>query len=535
MSDAGLRLIRALFRKKIAKSTRQHLADLLTEQRRASNYKTFALLEGLAAEPGPHVVLGETHSGQRVSIPSHLLAAAHGIATGGSGSGKTGTATIAIEAMLASSEMEMSFGVLDAKRELFERALFLVRRALEVLPPAAANRLRERLVIIDLAAVDPLTSLNIAAPWSGGDLDFFSSSRTETLSEIFPSADGLSLRGNSIVRHTLKLLAEQRVPFRHFDQVLSSEDFRARLVAESKDEELRHYFAAHFANEGKATIAAVRARVNATLFSSASLRLALSGVDAPDFRAYQDEGAIVLISTGGANIPRSVARTFQSVLFSDIRQGVFARRNQRPFVWWIDEAQHCFQSKFLRENALDLLTMSRSFGSHCAFLTQNISTAVQDSEILEQLFTNIKWSLTFRSTPKDAAFLQAGFPVSGSRQKPRTNPYAPAEFYSPAEERALLLQAVSHLPDRDAWFWLKSLTGEAFRIRTRTIDIPTGAGLREAIEPLRADPNLGRRHPRKEYLKNIAHGTMAGAPVDIDRDIAAELTDLYRASEATKR
>ncbi len=531
-------LISVLFGSRIARDTHRYLAAITQEQSQHSRRHVSALLKQLAEKPGPHVLLGETDTGQAVKIPLALLTSAYGIITGGTGSGKTMSAMPLVEAILAASEADMSFGVVDAKGELFERTLYFVLRAIESLAPEAAERLRERLVIVDLGVNDPVTSLNIAAPWSAADLDYFATSRMETLQELFPSGDGLSLRGGSILKHVIKLLAEQRVPFSHFDHVLSSDDFRAQLLSASTDDELRTYFQVHFPSEGRATIAAVRARLNATLLGSTSLRLALSGTHAPDFRALQDEGAIVLVNCTGPNIPRAAARTLQGLVLADIRQGVFSRRNQRPFLWLLDEAQNFFRSKYLRDNMVDLLTMSRSFGSHCVFLTQNLSTAVQDSEILETLHTNIRWSLTLRGTAKDAAFLQPALPISGRRQKPRTNPYAPADFYSLSEERVLLMQDVAHLPDRVAWCWLKSLTGEAFRIRTRTLDIPTGSRLKEDIEPLRGDPAIGRRCSRSAYLDEIARRDAGGSSdehVDSNRDLVAELTELYRSSEGASQ
>lgn len=58
----------------------------------------------------------------------------------------------------------ISFGVLDAKGELFERTLYLIGRALKQLARPEAERLCERLVIVDLSSPDPVTSYNIAVP-----------------------------------------------------------------------------------------------------------------------------------------------------------------------------------------------------------------------------------------------------------------------------------------------------------------------------------------------------------------------------------
>jgi hypothetical protein len=359
-------------------------------------------------------------------------------------------------------------------------------------------------VIIDLASPDPVTSYNIACPWDGSDLDFFAASRVDTLQELLPSGDGFSLRGASIVKHVLKLLAIRGLPFSYFDRALSSDVFRAKLLEGLKDQDLRYYFRQHFPNEGRATITAVRARIASALFSSESLKLALAGEHAPDLRRHQDEGRIVLINCAGPNIPRPTARTLQALFLSDIRQAVFARKTRRPFLWICDEAQNFFRTRQLRENMTDLLTMSRSFGSFFLYLTQNLTTAVQDPEMLETLHTNMRWSLTLRGTSKDGAFLRAALPVTGCREKPRLHRYATREVYSPNEERTLLVDELAHLPDRTGWLWLKSRSPEALKIRTRTMAIREGAAFRDRVAWIRAEASIGNRTPREVHLTEIA-------------------------------
>jgi DNA helicase HerA-like ATPase len=204
------------------------------------------LLQTMAHEPGPHVVLGETEWHEPVRVPLEYLVNAFSICTGATGSGKTLTILSIIEALLASETANFSFGVLDAKGELFQRTLYLIARRLGELPPARAETLRQSIAIIDLSSSDPITSYNIAYPWSGSDLDFFATSRVEILEEL---GEGFSLRGGSIVHHVLKLLAEHRLPFSYFDRVLSSEPFRAKLLARSRNEDLRYYFRFHFPNK----------------------------------------------------------------------------------------------------------------------------------------------------------------------------------------------------------------------------------------------------------------------------------------------
>src|SRR5216684_7305288 len=137
-----------------------------------------------------------------------------------------------------------------------------------------------------------------------------------------------------------------------------------------------------------------------SLFASEGVRLALSGSSAPDFLRLQNEGKIVLINCAGPTITRGVRLLLQGLVLSDIRQAIFARPNNPPVTYWwcADEAQNFFSTRQMQENLTDILTMARAFGTFFYFLCQNLSTAVPDARMLETLYTNIRWSLTLRST-----------------------------------------------------------------------------------------------------------------------------------------
>jgi hypothetical protein len=144
--------------------------------------------------------------------------------------------------------------------------------------------------------------------------------------------------------------------------------------------------------------------------------------------------------------------------------------------------------------------------------------------------------MVLRGSAKDAAFLHPALPVSGRHEKPRSNPYAPADFYSISEERNLILQGVAHLPDREAWLWIKSLTGEAFRLRTRTIDIPGGALFREIVERIHRNPAIGRRSSLAAYLEDTKRREsewQTTSAKGTGRDLIGDLTELFRSSEET--
>src|SRR5207249_11607628 len=153
--------------------------------------------------------------------------------------------------------------------------------------------------------------------------------------------ENLPLRGATVLKNVLALLSEVDLPLPYLDGVLSSDTLRAKLLRASKNPAVRFYFERHFVQEGKQTIAALRARME-SLFASEGVRLALSGTAAPDFRALQNEGKIVLINCAGPSITRGVRLLLQGLVLSDIRQAIFARPNN-PAVTYLglaDEPQN---------------------------------------------------------------------------------------------------------------------------------------------------------------------------------------------------
>src|SRR5439155_17486023 len=286
------------------------------------------------------------------------------------------------------------------------------------------------------------------------DPDFFAASRAELLLDLFPSSDRLSLGGSALLQRSILMLSEFNLPITYLTMFLSDPVFRTRLLAKSKHQDVSGYFARRFEQVPAPTVAALIRRID-DLTVSESVRLALSGDSAPDFRRFQDEGKIVLINCFGQNISRSVRQLLQALVLSDIGRSVFSRREKsRDYLWVCDEAQNFFLTERLRETMMELLTMSRSFGSYFMLLSQNISTAVQDQRILKLLQTILRWSFSMRSDPADCAFLKPALPVTGRRLRPHVNPFQAPDYYSVAEERSMALDDIAHLPDRTGYLWL---------------------------------------------------------------------------------
>jgi hypothetical protein len=492
--------------RQIERATAHHLDSLVREPVRVSRRTVQELLATLRNEPGPKVRIGETEWDEPVIVPLADCVKACWIATGGMGSGKTMAACAILEALVSQLPglHSMSFGVLDAKGELFERALYLLGARLRELEGRAYDDLLQRIVIIDFSSRKAVSPYNILSLWPCTEQDFFVTSRLETLRELLPAGEKLSLRGATVLKNVLTLLSEFGLPLTYLNHVLESDALRSKLLAQSKNLGVRLYFARHFFQESKQTVAALRTRME-SLFASEGVRLALAGSDAPDFRKLQNEGKIVLINCAGASISRGVRLLLQGLVLSDIRQAIFARPNIPPvsYLWLADEAQNFFLTRQQQENMADILTMARSFGTFFGFLCQNISTAVPDARVLEILHTNIRWSLTLRGTPRDAQFLRAALPVTGTRARPELHPFRERSTYSPEEERALAMEGIANLPDRTGYLWLKTRCPQAIKIRTADIALPQGEAFRKIVDALRDEPELGGRLSRAQYKKLV--------------------------------
>jgi hypothetical protein len=198
-----------------------------------------------------------------------------------------------------------------------------------------------------------------------------------------------------------------------------------------------------------------------------------------------DDGKIVLITTSNPGISRETSFTLQMFMLSDMAQAVFQRKNVKTtFNWQLDEAQWLYRHRSSRTNINELLSMSRSFGTYFWLLTQSLSSAVSDSEIRNAIECNVKNIRMLRSTLGDARILLPALPVTGTMQKVKNHPLEPNRYLDPKEEIKARTEEIPRLPDRVGYLWLKTMLGEAIRIKTPYI----GVGAKN------------HRIDRKEYL-----------------------------------
>jgi hypothetical protein len=518
-----------LFGTQLATHTARYLLELQSAPAAASRSQASELVNTLGKNSDPTIPLGTTPWGENISIPASEVLNSFAMVTGGTGSGKTRFGLLILRSLIDMVPQTAAMGccVLDPKGETFAGALYLLKHRLGELGKAEARELRRRVVIIDFSQRDPLASYNILARWPNADRDFFASNRADMLLDLLPGGDGLSLGGSGLLRKAILLLSEFGLPIGWLNDLLFDDALRAKLLARSTDEDTVAYFTYQYPNSPKATAAALTRRMEA-LFSSDALRSTLSGEAAPDFRALQDEGKIILINCAGPNLSRGVRRVLQALLISDFCHAVFSRKRTRsPFLLIADEGQNCFVTERLRDQMADFFCMARSFGTHAIILTQAMGAAIRDPRLATVLHTNIRWSFSMRGDPSDAAFLKGALPVAGRKRRPQVNPFEEPSFYSPAEERSLALDGIANLPDRTGYLWLKSRAREAFLMRTEDLPMPAAGDLDQEIQSLRSDPTFGMRQSRKEFDRMMAERTREWR-AESTGDLGATLTGAYR-------
>src|SRR5438876_11997957 len=110
--------------------------------------------------------------------------------------------------------------------------------------------------MIDFSSREALSPYNILARWPYPDQDFFVTSRLETLRELLPAGEKLSLRGATVLKNILTLLAEFNLPLTYLEGVLGDEAFRQKLRLRSTHAAVRAYFQRYVMPECKQRIAA---------------------------------------------------------------------------------------------------------------------------------------------------------------------------------------------------------------------------------------------------------------------------------------
>ncbi|KAA3662300.1 MAG: DUF87 domain-containing protein, partial [Calditrichaeota bacterium] len=384
MSHTGIKIMQSLFRGRIKNKTKMVLNDLAEAEGKVQK-KTEVQLAKIASSKPDLFYLGATDWGYRVLLPMELLVN-HSLVIGSSGAGKSYLALLLLNHALSqiATNNHIPMGILDAKGELAAKAIQYIHSHMHGLSAEQQRRIREKIYVIDFAQTEYVTPYNILLN------DYMSkemlvNNRIQTIDQIYGGSAGLTTRMKSLLKYMLLLLIEFQLPISFFEKLCLDNELLQTLAGKSKDSCLRSYFTRRFPKESKSTVYGLAQRIE-SLFVSKGVRQSMSASSAPDFQKLQDEGTFIIINVCGADISRGTSEFLLRVILSDIQQSVFRRQNiDQSFLWCLDEAQVLYKDKTSRENMNDLLTMSRSFGSFFMLLTQSLTSAVRDKDIINSI------------------------------------------------------------------------------------------------------------------------------------------------------
>ncbi len=244
-------LLEPFFGGKVRRETGRYLQQLERLPVESSRRAAQRFLKGLRRQKDPKVTLSVTEWKEEVTIPLVDLIRSHGLVTGGTGSGKSMFALLILKALIEgeSRGQAMGFGVIDAKGDLFQGALYLLGQRLQELArqnPKAARELRRRVVIYDFSSSDPVSSYNVLARWPNTEPNFFAFNRADLLLDLLAGSDKLSLGSISLLRKLILLLSEFDLPITYLTDILDDEPLRTRLLSRSRQTAMRQYFVRQF-------------------------------------------------------------------------------------------------------------------------------------------------------------------------------------------------------------------------------------------------------------------------------------------------
>jgi hypothetical protein len=503
----GIRIIQRLFRRRLSRATTKTL-DHWRQATQRHHDQLSRELTNLGACSGPMISFGTTQWGQTVALPLDKIVQ-HSMCVGSSGSGKSFFCLSIIQQLISNPSIldKVSFALLDPKRETFNRLSELVFACLYRLPSAQRERLKQRIVIIDFANDNVIAPYNILVRRDYLPDELMVANRIDTISEQFSGLSEVSVRMKSILKYALLLLAEYDLPISFFERICTDSWLLTSLVERSKNPQVRNYFLNRFDSESKSTLLALRQRIDALLMSE-GVRLSLSAPSAPDFTLLQDQGgSIVLITTAGPNINRGVSELLQGLVLSDIKQSVFRRQNPgHKFLFFLDESQLLYKSPANRTHMVDLLTMARSFGSFCVLLTQSLTSAVHDQDVLNSILANVGWIVMLQSTLRDSNLIAPAIHLTGKMPKRKHNPYEETKYLTESQELQARLNEITKLPNRLAYVWLKAHLSSAVKLTTPYVPAPhevAGCSQQE-FETFMKTETIGQGTPKAEILKLAA-------------------------------
>lgn len=471
MSSKGIKIVQSLFGKQIRKATNDTL-NMLTDTEGKNQHRIEKHLQNLNSGYGDSFLLGQSSWGYPVSVPLSLLIK-HALVVGSTGTGKSYLALLLLMHSLENfrSGKYIPMAILDAKGELAAKAIEYIQAFIYQFRDEDRECLQRKVVVMDFAQTDKIMPYNIL-DCSNMPAELLVNTRIQTINQIYRGTSALTARMRSILKYMMLLMIEHKLPITLFEKLCLDAKLVQKLAVKSKDERLRHYFTTRFPKEARSTVLGLAQRID-SLFVSEGVKLSMSARSAPDFQKLQDEGYFIIINVCGPHISRSTSEFLLRIILSDIQQSVFRRKKTDiDYLWCLDEAQVLYRDQISRENMNDLLTMSRSFGSYFMLLTQSLTSAVRDSDIINSILQNIRWTMMFRSTLRDAKIIAPAIPITGMRGDATLFPFGQQKFLTKEQELKCRLEEITHFPEQIGYLWLRSEVPHAIKMKTRRLPSP---------------------------------------------------------------
>ncbi len=386
-----------------------------------------------------------------VGLPPSELLGMHCWTTGSTGSGKTFLVLGMLLQLLDARSCPIV--VLDMKGEL---ASMLTETVL----PALAQTTAGAAVLKDLRIVRPFDSafvpmLRVTAAEPGVAREIQALNLAAALEESLGAE--LGARMSHVFLRLASLAVELNRPLPEVTEWLQSPSKFAQDARRSGDRRLREYALTTFPRENRASLDALHARLDSFLFLP-QVRAALSSQSCLSFSEALESGVTIIdLGDPPAGAERA-ARFWAGVLIGRLTRAILSRSlsDASPQTLVVlEEFQEALQ-RFQAEQFARLLALARH--KRVALLFVNQQPGQLEAPLVRLLRTNTGLEMVFRCNAEDARSFAHALPV-------------PEDATKPATARLGLARAMTRMPRRLFYLWLKDAPFRAQLVRSPRIDL----------------------------------------------------------------
>lgn len=419
--------------------------------------------------------------GERLLVRSSDLLA-HMLVLGASGAGKTFSVLDAVLRLLLQQVVRSVF-VLDLKGELSELLLSQGLPALATrLPPADADRLLRRIVVVDPFSPTHLPPLNVLVRDPNVDIAI----QARDVAECFETATetGVTTRMETILDWVLRLVIEVGGSFLTVRRALQEPAVLEGLVRTSRDRDVVRYFLTRYLHEPKASKLALLARLDRFL-ALPMTTLCLGASTCLDFdELVRDKIVVVNLGRAPAGL-QSVARFFAMVILTRLVRAIFRLPHQGAggaSLLVADEWQVALNGSLAAEFE-SILALARSRGAFAWLVNQQLDQLNRHGAALRSIVLGqTAIQVAFRLAPEDARTLRHLFPVTGAiRRIGGGGGTVNTPFLSPSEELEFRTVSATRLPNRVAYWSDRRKPWGSILFRSATLDLPSPSQLPAAL------------------------------------------------------